>query len=347
MIYLLPTVAALSAPLSRRNAITGSLAAAAVPSTSNAAPSAAVIGYDDVVLDLPCGARVPACVWLPSDGTDAPPASYKYRISAGRLVKTILGLPTPDAIARSFDLTADGVRFTPGATVKDGTPVVVVAHGFLGTRFDLSKFGEALARGGAVAIAPDFDETLAGSYTPDSNGGSSRDKIVVAALEHAKRRGATGNIGALGHSAGAATALKVPNARGAVAIAGFGRDAPGDVPFLAIASEGDGAVPLKFVRERFPADVKNIDVGAAPSNWPRRGVIAFGGESAPCHVSFLAPDVNVEMQNFLGPLLPVARFLSIPVLDFDKYGLLFDAERTAETCVPAATSFLRQYVIKT
>ena len=182
MIYLLPTVAALSAPLSRRSAITGSLAAAAVPSTSNAAPSAAVIGYDDVVLDLPCGARVPACVWLPSDGADAPPASYKYRISAGRLVKTILGLPTPDAIARSFDLTADGVRFTPGATVKDGTPVVVVAHGFLGTRFDLSKFGEAIAREGAVAIAPDFDETLAGSYAPDSNGGSSRDKIVVAAL---------------------------------------------------------------------------------------------------------------------------------------------------------------------
>ena len=60
MIYLLPTVAALSAPLSRRNAITGSLAAAAMPGASNAAPSAAVIGYDDVVLDLPCGARVPA-----------------------------------------------------------------------------------------------------------------------------------------------------------------------------------------------------------------------------------------------------------------------------------------------
>ena len=140
--------------------------------------------------------------------------------------------------------------------------------------------------------------------------------------------------------------MKVPQSKGAVAIAGFGRDAVADVPFLAIASEGDGAVPLKFVRERFPADVKNIDVGAAPSNWPRRGVIAFGGESAPCHVSFLAPDVNVEMQNFLGPLLPVARFLGIPVLDFDKYGLLFDAERTAETCVPAATSFLRQYVIR-
>ena len=46
---------------------------------------------------------------------------------------------------------------------------------------DLSKFGEALAREGAVAIAPDFDETLAGSYTPDKDGGSSRDKIVVAA----------------------------------------------------------------------------------------------------------------------------------------------------------------------
>mgnify|MGYP004144937663 CR=1 FL=1 len=34
-----------------------------------------------------------------------------------------------------------------------------------------------------------------------------------------------------------------------------------------------------------------------------------------------------------------------PLLDFDRYGLLFDAERTAEACVPAATSFLRQYVI--
>jgi hypothetical protein len=184
IIILLPVaISALSAPLSRRNAITGSLAAAAVPGASNAAPSAAVIGYDDVVLDLPCGARVPACVWLPSDGTDAPPASYKYRISAGRLVKTILGLPTPDAIARTFALDAPGVREAPGASVKDGTPVVVVAHGFLGTRFDLSKFGEALAREGAVAIAPDFDETLAGSYTPDKDGGSSRDKIVVAALE--------------------------------------------------------------------------------------------------------------------------------------------------------------------
>ena len=181
MIYLLPTVAALSAPLSRRTAITGGLAAAAVPSTSSAAPSAAVIGYDDVVLDLPCGARVPACVWLPTATDEAPPASYNYRISAGRLVKTILGLPTPDAIARTFALDAPGVRAAPGATVKEGTPVVVVAHGFLGTRFDLSKFGEALAREGAVAIAPDFDETLAGSYTPDSNGGSSRDKIVVAA----------------------------------------------------------------------------------------------------------------------------------------------------------------------
>ena len=171
-------------PLSRRNAITGSLAAAAVPGASNAAPSAATIGYDDVVLDLPCGARVPACVWLPSDGTDAPPAILQIPHLGGPPREDDSGLPTPDAIARTFALDAPGVRAAPGATVKDGTPVVVVAHGFLGTRFDLSKFGEALAREGAVAIAPDFDETLAGSYTPDKDGGSSRDKIVVAALEH-------------------------------------------------------------------------------------------------------------------------------------------------------------------
>ena len=346
ILLLLPLrIASLSAPLSRRNAIGGSLAAAAAPGASTAAAPSAPIAYDDVVLDLPCGAKVPACVWLPSAGTDAPPARYKYRISAGRLVKTILRLPTPDAIARTFDLAAaPGGEYTPGATVPAGTPVIVVAHGFLGTRFDLSMFAEAIARAGAVAIAPDFDENLAGSYAPDPDGGSSRDRIVVAALEHAKGRGATGAVGGLGHSAGAFTALNVPNAKGAVAIAGFGRDT--GVPFLAIVSEGDGAVPLRFVRERFPKDVAPIDIGALPAAWPRRGVIAFSGENAPCHVSFLAPDVNDEMQNFLGPLLPVARFLGIPVLDFDKYGLLLDADATAETCMPAATAFLTQYVIK-
>ena len=69
--------------------------------------------------------------------------------------------------------------------------------------------------------------------------------------------------------------MKVPNTRGAVAIAGFGRDAVSDVPFLAIASEGDGAVPLKFVRERFKATkpcvntdwVAEVPPGQCP--WPR------------------------------------------------------------------------------
>ena len=198
-----------------------------------------------------------------------------------------------------------------------------------------------------MAIAPDFDDTLAGSYTPDKDGGSSRDKIVAGALEPvwkssfygeaANRRGSsTPSTRALDRlagpqRAGAATTL---SGRGRHRRVGHRRccdriksaERQGCVcilwhvpflPFLTIASEGDGAVPLKFVRERFPADVKNIEVGAAPSNWPRRGVIAAPARTASVsRPLFLAPDVNVEMQNFLGPLLPVARFLKIPVLDF-------------------------------
>ena len=111
----------------------------------------------------------------------------------------------------------------------------------------------------------------------------------------------------------------------------------------ALAAQRAGRAP-----SRLPAPL-HVFAGASERSFAVDGLEAwraFAGEDAPCHVSFLAPDVNVEMQNFLGPLLPVARFLKIPVLDFDKYGLLFDAERTAERCVPAATSFLRQYVIR-
>ena len=108
-----------------------------------------------------------------------------------------------------------------------------------------------------MAIAPDFDETLAGAMRRTRT--AARAVIKSWSRRWSMRSGAARRAPSARSQrscAGAATALKVPDARGAVAIAGFGRDAVPDVPFLAIASEGDGAVPLKFVRERFPADVK-------------------------------------------------------------------------------------------
>ena len=56
------------------------------------------------------------------------------------------------------------------------------------------------------------------------------------------------------------------------------------------------------------------------------------------------PPVNDAMQAFLGPLLPVARALNVPVLDFDRYGLVRDADATSRRVVPVATGFLAQYL---
>ena len=37
------------------------------------------------------------------------------------------------------------------------------------------------------------------------------------------------------------------------------------------------------------------------------------------HIDFLSAETNDAMVDFLSPLLPVARTLKVPLLDFDKY----------------------------
>ena len=83
-----------------------------MPGASNAAPSGCN-RYDDVAWTCRAARacrRASGCPLRRRRSTRV----YKYRISAGRLVKTILGLPTPDAIARTFALDAPGVREAPG-----------------------------------------------------------------------------------------------------------------------------------------------------------------------------------------------------------------------------------------
>lgn len=312
-----------------------------------AAPARATSYYYETVLPLPCGARVPAAVWLPppAAGADiAAPATYAYRISLGKLLRAFLRLPLPNALAAAFPIAAPPAvgRAAPHETRPAATPAVLLAHGFLGTRFDLSDYGEALAAAGAAVISPDFNECLTGSFDADPGGGSDRSIIAAAGLAHIRDAvGAAGPVGAVGHSAGSFTALGV--AGPAVAIAGFPSD-PGSDPWLAIASSGDGAVPLAAVEPRLPPGVFRVDASAPPKTWPRRAALILAGDAAPCHVSFLSAAVNGNMQAFLGPLLPLARALGLTVLDFDKYGLRPDAAETAATCVPLATAFLAQHL---
>ena len=55
---------------------------------------------------------------------------------------------------------------------------------------------------------------------------------------------------------------------------------------------------------------------------------ALGGEALPPnHISFLSEQTNDALVNFLSPLLPVARAIEVPVLDFDKYQVSCPQER--------------------
>ena len=70
-----------------------------------------------------------------------------------------------------------------------------------------------------------------------------------------------------------------------------------------------------------------------------------GGESPgqqplPCHISFLSSRTNDAMVDVLGPLLPVARALGVPVLDFDRYQVTRDSDEVNETLVPAVVAWL-------
>ena len=64
------------------------------------------------------------------------------------------------------------------------------------------------------------------------------------------------------------------------------------------------------------------------------------GQQLPCHISFPSSRTNDAMVDVLGPLLPVARLLGVPVLDFDRYQVTRDSDEVNETLVPAVTAWL-------
>jgi hypothetical protein len=64
----------------------------------------------------------------------------------------------------------------------------------------------------------------------------------------------------------------------------------------------------------------------------------------PCHISFLSSRTNDAMVDMLGPLLPVARLLNVPVLDFDVYARTRDSDAVAADLVPAVVAWLARVV---
>ena len=67
-------------------------------------------------------------------------------------------------------------------------------------------------------------------------------------------------------------------------------------------------------------------------------------DGLPCHISFLSSRTNDAMVEVLSPLLPVARAVGVPVLDFDKYQIARDSDAVNARLVPLIAEWLNAAV---
>jgi hypothetical protein len=309
------------------------------------------VAYKTVSLNIPdFGVQVPVACWFPADGStsEAPLRSrpkYQHRISVRRIGELLARWDfIPEFASRNFAFSPT----TSSGSVLNGDyfpfptspKVVILAHGFLGSRFDLSHIAEDLASKGFICVSPEYPESLAASYgrMPDL------DRAIVnnELLKYINISMQPSGYGVVGHSLGCGMALRIGDASWArVLIAG--PPAPEDCPspLLYISSLNDG-----LVRSRggltIPPAYQRLQENDLPTPIPRRAALIFDRPDAPNHISYLSENVNDAMVGFLSPLLPVAQAMSIPVLDFDKYQVSRDSKPTAAIIKPLISDFLVQ-----
>lgn len=316
-------------------------------------------------LNLPVGGdvtNVPVACWYPvgdSAGdsvTSSSSITYPHRISVRRIGQMLAGWDwIPQFASRDFPLqpSSDSVLKVgdyDNNPLPAKAPVVFLAHGYLGSRFDLSHIAESLAAEGFVCFSPEFPESLAASY--DRREGLDRSLITNQLLQSVEK---TWNVqatsyGIVGHSLGCGTAIRTGDATWTrVCISGNpGNSAqiPGNILFL--SSMNDGVVSLRtrggLEAIRSSNYVQLNEQQALTEQLPNRAALIFDRPDAPNHISFLAEGVNDAMVDFLSPLLPVAQALSIPVLDFDRYQASRDSIATAEVVRPLVTRYLKQHM---
>ena len=359
--------------------------------TPNSHQTPQPVAFDDSSVRVSVGGggqRVPVALWYPAEGANASsPAmsvEYPHSISVAKISRVLLNLPesTPRWLDRELRLRA-AAYVVPAREAGEAAGAckgaVVLCHGYLGARYDLVDFAEALAAAGFVVAAPEFAESLADPSTtpsyarpgapPPVNPTASREEIMDAVLSQVLE-GRFGvdvkrDVAILGHSAGAGTALRTKGNFARVAIAGF-RDVDAavcDDPLLVIASAGDGVISLYPSNGRFGAspgiaaavdalpvpvarlDGQNGGLAVLSDEAPRTAFVTYDGANPselPSHISFLSARTNAAMVDVLAPLLPLARALDVPLLDFDKYALRPGSEANAvgQTLVPAVVAWL-------
>jgi hypothetical protein len=351
-----------------------------VKKSTEKAPSStpvSVVGYKSLALPLKeYNVRIPIAGWFPIDesqstgtvsqaafGRQSSKPIYNHQISVRRIGQLLAGWDfIPGFVSKSYDMSPSATKYkcidcsddrndVRSLLTKPDQKIVILAHGYLGSRFDLSHLAETLAGHGYTCIAAEYPESLAASY--ERQPGLDR-SVINTALIRALGVGddTQCRFGVVGHSLGCGTVQQIGDDSWArVSIAGFPRNRDG-TPLrngLFVTSMGDGAVSLaKFGGPRFVAEcgyelLSAPDINNDFSTWrgtlPQRAALVLEN---PNHISFLAENVNDAMIDFLSPLLPIAQAMEIPVLDFDKYQYSRDSKPTAEIVHPLILRYLEQ-----
>lgn len=333
--------------------------------TSNA--GLPIVGYQEIQLDMrlsnDLNVNVPVACWFPLMGEDQTTqsdsylndASYAHRISVKKIGSMLAGMNfIPEFVSKEFQLkpTTPNVKVVC-QTVKswnafNGRSVIILAHGFLGSRFDMAHLAEDLASNGYVIFSPEFPESLASSY--EKVEGLDRGNISSNLLNYISSNIEVNKFGIIGHSLGCGTALTTgDDSWTRVCIAGPSVRRDGvriNGNQLAIVSTNDGLVKsIERVNEMIPKEFVRIPEDASSgTNFASKTALIFDRKDGPNHISFLAGNVNDSMVDFLSPLLPVAKALNIPVLDFDKYQESRDSQAVAEIVIPTIRSYLKQFL---
>lgn len=335
--------------------------------------------------------NIPVAVWypitsslsssIPSSISSSIPSSYKHSISVPRIGQLLASIDfIPSFVQKKYDLE-------PSIPVLDGTtiplpfqeeipPIVFLAHGYLGSRFDLSHIAESLTQQGFLCISAEYPESLAASYPRMEN----LDRTIITNMllnalhdetffpfpssssSSSSSTKPTFRYGIIGHSLGCGTVTNTGDKSWVrVCIAGYPGEREDTVggDLLFISSINDGAVSMERLRGAIPSDlvqwnesneeIHSLVAARASHNndevlpsIPRRTALIFESDTGPNHISFLAGGVNNAMIDLLSPLLPVAQFLKIPVLDFDRYQKSQDSKPTADIVIPVISAYLKQ-----
>jgi len=316
--------------------------------------------YRDTLLALD-NWTFPLSLWYPLDDNNAAETrgtlqtvEYSHFISVQKIAKLLAKLSLPP-LGWTF-------RF-PGSAMKDvsGVPPsavrghVVLIHGYLGSRLDMLHLAEQLSSQGYVVAAPEMPWSLSngaqGSEEPP--GGTS---IVQAVADMLDEQFGKASLAFVGHSLGARVVAGVarPDTVQVVVGAGspttwFSRFDP-KTRLLVVSSRGDrvaGWSPEQLELNPLPKNAWLLESQAGEKlpetlgMFPNQATLLL---NQPCHISFLSSQTNDAMVSLLGPLLPLARLLGVPVLDFDRYLEQRDSDVTASTWIPVTAAFIDYHV---